>query len=45
MSAMYRVGTKMLIDATRPVDDANRPLRDRALPPGYGTIDLDRWLA
>jgi 2,5-furandicarboxylate decarboxylase 1 len=46
MSAMYRVGTKMVIDATRPMagSEAERRRFDRALPPGYGEIDLDRDL-
>jgi hypothetical protein len=43
---MYRVGTKMVIDATRPMagSEAERRRFDRALPPGYGEIDLDRDL-
>ncbi|HXQ51012.1 MAG TPA: UbiD family decarboxylase [Stellaceae bacterium] len=47
MSAMYRVGTKMAIDATRPVAASAEERRcfDRALPPGYAEIDLDRYLA
>jgi 2,5-furandicarboxylate decarboxylase 1 len=43
MSAMYRVGTKMLIDATRPPGAGS--VSDRALPPNDGAIDLDRWLS
>jgi 2,5-furandicarboxylate decarboxylase 1 len=42
MSAMYRVGTKMAIDATRPLGDDRH--FDRALPPGYATIDLADYL-
>lgn len=43
MSAMYRVGTKMAIDATRPVGSA--PGRfERVLPPGYAAIDLNDYL-
>jgi 2,5-furandicarboxylate decarboxylase 1 len=47
MSAMYRVGTKMAIDATRPVaaSEAERRRFERALPPGYAALDLDRYLA
>jgi 2,5-furandicarboxylate decarboxylase 1 len=46
MSAMYRVGTKMVIDATRPItgDNADRRRFERALPPGYDTLDLERYL-
>ena len=42
MSPMYRVGTKMLIDATRP---ETGPRFDRALPPHYAAIDLSDYLA
>ena len=44
MSAMYRVGTKMAIDATRPMGGDSPRRFDRALPPGYGAIDLDLFL-
>jgi 2,5-furandicarboxylate decarboxylase 1 len=44
MSAMYRVGTKMAIDATRPMDGDGRRF-DRAVPPRYGEIDLDLYLS
>ena len=40
---MYRVGTKMAIDATRPMT-AERRRFDRALPPGYAAIDLADYL-
>lgn len=47
MSPMYRVGTKMAIDATRPMAGSERERRrfDRALPPGYEAIDLEHWLS
>jgi 4-hydroxy-3-polyprenylbenzoate decarboxylase len=45
MSAMYRVGTKMAIDATRPMGEGGRRRFDRALPPRYGEIDLDLYLS
>jgi 2,5-furandicarboxylate decarboxylase 1 len=47
MSAMYRVGTKMAIDATRPAaaTEAERRRFDRAVPPNYDAIDLADYLA
>ena len=47
MSAMYRVGTKMAIDATRPVtaSEAEHRRFDRVLPPNYAAIDLADYLA
>lgn len=46
MSAMYRVGTKMVIDATKPppAKPKERGRFDRALPPNYGKIDLKDYL-
>jgi 2,5-furandicarboxylate decarboxylase 1 len=47
MSPMYRVGTKMAIDATRPMagSEGERRRFDRAVPPRYAEIDLDLYLA
>jgi hypothetical protein len=51
MSPMYRVGTKMVIDATRPLGDemgdgmGDDSRFERALPPGYAELDLERFLA
>ncbi len=46
MSAMYRVGTKMVIDATKPSPGKpkERARFDRALPPNYANIDLKDYL-
>jgi UbiD family decarboxylase len=42
MSPMYRVGTKMAVDATRPLGSSAFA---RAMPPGYDAIDLADYLA
>jgi 2,5-furandicarboxylate decarboxylase 1 len=46
MSAMYRVGTKMLIDATQPptARAADRRAFARALPPNLDSVSLDAFL-
>jgi 2,5-furandicarboxylate decarboxylase 1 len=44
MSAMYRVGTKMAIDATRPMGDAARARFARAMPPNHAAVDLADYL-
>jgi hypothetical protein len=44
MSAMYRVGTKMAIDATRPMT-GERARFDRVVPPNFAAIDLSDYLA
>ena len=46
MSPMYRVGTKMLIDATKPplARAKDRGVFAKAVPPNLDTIDLDPYL-
>ncbi len=46
MSAMYRVGTKMLIDATQPplARASERAAFGRALPPNLDSVRLDAFL-
>jgi len=44
MSAMYRVGTKMAIDATRPLGAAAERGFARARPPRHGAINLADYL-
>jgi 2,5-furandicarboxylate decarboxylase 1 len=46
MSAMYRVGTKMAIDATRTMtaEGEERAGLERVAPPGYDAIDLADYL-
>ena len=41
---MYRIGTKWLIDATRPVSSADRARFERAMPLNYDTVDLADFL-
>ena len=43
MSAMYRVGTKMAIDATRPMTGERRRF-DRVVPPNFAAVDLADYL-
>jgi 2,5-furandicarboxylate decarboxylase 1 len=46
MSAMYRLGTKWLIDATKPAvtQTKDRARFDRAMPFNYDTVDLKEFL-
>jgi 2,5-furandicarboxylate decarboxylase 1 len=44
MSAMYRVGTKMAIDATRPVGAEAQRRFARALPPNFAAVDLADYI-
>jgi 2,5-furandicarboxylate decarboxylase 1 len=46
MSAMYRIGTKWLIDATKPAvtQAADRARFERAMPKNYDTVDLKDFL-
>jgi len=47
MSAMYRIGTKTIIDATRPAEShpEERARFDRAMPKNYDTVDLEEFLS
>ena len=45
LSAMYRIGTKMIIDATKPaVTQPERARFERALPMGHDQVDLEDFL-
>jgi 2,5-furandicarboxylate decarboxylase 1 len=46
MSAMYRIGAKWLIDATRPAvtQTAERARFERAMPKNYDSVDLEDFL-
>jgi len=45
-SAMHRIGTKTLIDATKPAvtDPAGRARFEMAMPKNYESIDLNDFL-
>jgi UbiD family decarboxylase len=44
LDPMYRIGTKWLIDATRPVSSADRARFERAMPLNYDKVDLADFL-
>ncbi len=44
LDPMYRIGTKWLIDATRPVSSSGRARFDRAMPLNYDKVDLADFL-
>ena len=44
LDPMYRLGTKWLIDATRPVESVDRARFDRAMPLNYDKVDLADFL-
>ena len=44
LDPMYRIGTKWLIDATRPVSSTDRARFERAMPLNHDTIDLADFL-
>ena len=44
MSPMYRTGTKLIIDATKPAQGAERDRFQRAMPKGYDQVDLEDFL-
>jgi len=46
MSAMYRIGTKVIIDATKPAvtEQAERERFTPAMPFGYDDVDLADFL-
>ena len=47
MSAMYRIGTKVIIDATKPAvtQEAERKRFSPAMPFGFDKVDLDTFLS
>ena len=46
LSANYRIGTKLMIDATKPAvtQGEERARFNRAMPMGYDTVDLEDFL-